>query len=360
LKITNKILFFILVVIIFLLAGLFKFRNNFQLKRATKVDSGTLVPSSVGEAKKFWSNRIEAIGPKLANREFTERYAKEPFGNQHLLAHMWGSLLYSKEGLNGIENCDSSFAFGCYHGFLGNAIATNGLTIVSDIDKKCIEAYGALGTGCQHGIGHGILEYLGHDQLQKSLDSCLQTAQANPLFGCTSGVFMEYNMPLILDDKGAIFKPRPFDSLFPYGPCPGLSKAEFRLSCYFELGEWWNSSIDYKQMGLYCGKLKDDKEQELCYQGVGRIAAESSSYNKDVILKDCQNMVNKKAITDCASGGAWTVFADPSVRSGASKICEEAGSSEQSICFQKANLICNYLNDKDSRKQCYVDNALQP
>ena len=46
-------------------------------------------------------------------------------GNIHDLSHLSGILIYEKKGFEGIADCSSKFAFGCYHGFLDKAFAKN-------------------------------------------------------------------------------------------------------------------------------------------------------------------------------------------------------------------------------------------
>ena len=362
----NNKYFFFLTSGIFLFAFFtfitFYYKEPFHLSDSITKKEKTieLAPVNATEAQKYWSGKILSIGAFKSYQQFKFDYNKEDFGTQHLLAHLWGRLLFQNQGITGIGVCDSSFAFGCYHGFMSAAISAEGIKSISEIDKKCVSLYGELGTGCQHGIGHGILEYLGYDSLQVALETCLKTTQVNPLFGCTSGVFMEYNTPLVISANSASFKPRLFNIKESYGPCPFVTQTPFRLSCYFQLGEWWNGILDYKKMGELCGDLHDEMEREVCFEGVGQIAGEANGYTVSSIMDQCNSMPNNSdGMLDCAAGGAWSIFANPAAAAKASDVCNSLPVSLAQSCIKKANLVCNYLNDKNSVEQCYKDNPIK-
>ena len=79
--------------------------------------------------------------------------------NQHGIAHIFGEVLYKSRGLSGITVCDGSFAFGCFHGLMVNALPKEGLGSVQQLDQMCNQKFGEYNLGCQHGLGHGIAEF---------------------------------------------------------------------------------------------------------------------------------------------------------------------------------------------------------
>ena len=83
----------------------------------------------------------------------------------------FGDALYHTTSLKGIHICDSKFGFGCYHSFLEEAITDKGLSAINDLDNECSKQF-SKGGSCQHGIGHGILSYLGDDKLSQALTLC--------------------------------------------------------------------------------------------------------------------------------------------------------------------------------------------
>ncbi len=301
------------------------------------VPSSTL---SALEEKKYWSQEIDRIGAEKAYQEFKDKYATSYFGIQHTAAHIMGALLYEKAGLNGLTVCDSTFAFGCYHSFFGQALSQKGTAIIPELDKACLAKYGPLGTGCQHGIGHGLLEYYGHGQLDQALNSCLVTTQKKPLFGCTSGVFMEYNVPIIIDSANAYTKFRELDRDHPYTPCPNLN-SQFQQSCYYEMGQWWDKVYDgdYKKIGLLCQGISNPTYRESCYLGVGNVAAPSSNYDPDSTVAKCTMMPEYDGQITCRSGASWSFYAEPKYRNLSVKVCDNLPDEVRQRCVTKSDLI---------------------
>lgn len=287
-----------------------------------------------------WSKRIDQIGAGDAYKEFKDAYAASNFGIQHTAAHIFGSLLYEKVGLEGITICDSTFAFGCFHSFFGTILADKGLEVIKALDRSCIEKYGPLGTGCQHGIGHGLMEYMGHNNLVKALDACGYTTQKIRKFGCTSGVFMEYNVPLTLGSVEAVTQPREFDLRRPYSPCPDVPD-KFQESCYYELGQWWDKifNSDYVKLGRLCDGVDNRVNRESCFLGVGNVAAPSSEYIVGETINKCRKMPNKRGELICRAGASWSFFASPEYKRLAPDVCKGLMPDNQFTCTKESDLI---------------------
>src|SRR3989338_2641211 len=203
----TKNFYIVSIIIITFLGGAtaaFFFSEKSSFKVSSKeISSLRLTTFNSSDIHKAWSARIDSIGTARAYGEFKEAYEAQDSKFQHLAAHVMGSLLYEKEGLAGLGICDATFAFGCYHSFFGSAVSKEGIGAIKDFDRICMEKFGPWGTGCPHGIGHGILEYMGHEKLDEALAACAHTTQKHPLLGCTSGVFMEYNFPVLIGKEEA-------------------------------------------------------------------------------------------------------------------------------------------------------------
>lgn len=293
------------------------------------------------EEKIKWLKRVDKIGVENAYKEFKDAYIESNFGIQHTVAHIFGSLLYEKVGLKGIAICDSTFAFGCFHSFFGAVLADQGPDVIKDLDKTCIEKYGPLGTGCQHGIGHGLMEFMGHNNLIKALDACGYTTQKIRKFGCTSGVFMEYNVPLTLDSVQAVTQtqPREFDLRHPYYPCPDVPD-KFEESCYYELGQWWDKvfNMDYVKLGQLCGEIENRVNKESCFLGVGNVAAPSSQYIVEETINKCHKMPNQRGELICRAGASWSFFASPEYRNLAPDVCKGLTPDNRFTCTKESDL----------------------
>lgn len=289
----------------------------------------------------LWSSRIDRFGPEKAYDKFISSYRSQSFTDQHLASHVFGSLLYDKEGAHGIKICQSVFAYGCFHGFFSKAIGQQGLAIIPALDQACVERYGRLGTGCQHGIGHGIMEYLGPEFLIEALDKCLLTTQINPLFGCSTGVLMEYNLRTEISAIKVEMIPRKLDQQGPYFPCSDLPRPNYRLTCYYQQPQWWNRifSSNFVKIGSLCFDIKDAQEQESCYLGSGSAAALSTDYETNLVRKNCQKMPSPPTQALCLAGATWAFSAEPKVAHLSSNVCADLLEPFRSQCLDKSDLV---------------------
>lgn len=287
---------------------------------------------------------IRTIGAKSAYAAFKEENRETAYDRQHALAHIFGELMYESEGIEGISVCDSSFGFGCFHSFFGKAIQEKGIRVVKELDGACIEAFGLRGTGCSHGIGHGVLSYTGEESLLEALEICSTLTFKGPIGGCSSGVFMEYNFRTMTTNGRSEL--RPLSEEQPYAPCDSLSL--FRESCYFEAPSWWRASLEqrghapeetYRILGSWCISLSGD-EYEACLRGVGNVIPANAAYDLDLSIERCGLMPDKESELWCRKGAAWGFFADPARREKAVLLCElGAREGEAEACLSDYQII---------------------
>lgn len=292
------------------------------------------------EEKKKWSELIGRIGGDKAYTKFKEVFSSEVNGNQHSVAHLFGELLYDKLGVNSLKVCDESFGFGCYHGVFTSAIGDKGPSILKDLDKICVEKSGTGGSGCQHGLGHGLVEYYGHTikGLNKALVACSGTTTFAKKFGCTSGAFMEFNIPNSISnvDKKEFY---PKD---PYYPCPEVSN-KFQESCHYELAQYWQNVLerDYVKMGNLCSNIQDQINRESCYLGIGHIVVESLQMNVKNAVVICDKMPNQNGKLLCLAGITWEVFGNEPTRPKTKEACRTLPANLFNECLIKADLPGN-------------------
>ncbi len=269
----------------------------------------TTAPSTRGNLTQ-WTNRASVVGANEAYKEFTNEYRDAPFSTQHAAAHAIGNLLYDSVGLSGIAICDESFAFGCYHGFFGRVLSDKGTSIIPVLADSCREQYGKNSTGCEHGIGHGIMEYAGRENLSDALKLCAETKQSHELYGCTSGLFMEYNNAMMFRGGEAYTDMRPYDAKNPLAPCNTTVPAEYRTSCYFEIALWWKDNLgnDFENIGNMCAQADSQPEQDACYQGWGTVVAESVDHSPDEAERLCGLIHDSHGVAICALGAASRFF----------------------------------------------------
>ena len=257
-----------------------------------------------------WQALIEREGGVKAYQQFRTENGSNLEGAQHLESHIFGEALYDAEGVSGIAVCESDFGFGCFHGFFLAGIAVEGPVFVRTANTACIERFGILGTGCLHGIGHGIVEYIGKKNLDQALALCKQTTQVNPLLGCTSGLFMEAHTPFTILPGEEPPEPHPFTSEAPYGLCDAVPQ-EYQQSCFFELGGWWQTVIrdNFERMGELCAAVQDRELRSVCALGVGRIISDVHAFEVEGSVEACERFaLNEEQRQQCHTGAAWSMF----------------------------------------------------
>ncbi len=284
----------------------------------------------------YWKGQLAHSSPESTYKLFQKRNSAAPTERQHFSAHVMGGLLAEKLGPGGIAVCDASYGFGCFHGFFAKIISTGGPELIRTLDAECVKKYGPFGTGCQHGIGHGVLEYVGYTNITKALEMCTMTTQKVPLLGCVSGVFMEYNTPLAGAEKGLTPSSRAFDAAHPYEPCTSVP-SEYRASCYFELGHWFGSrTSDPDTITTLCGGLSGEP-RSYCFLGVGDVTTARNTYSLAAAITFCDSFALEDQVS-CRAGASWSLFASPQYRADATAACTLAGGEVSQACLALADL----------------------
>lgn len=290
----------------------------------TRSSSDKLIEEAQGlgetspESVLFWQNAIREKGGKGSYELFGEAYGEFSVNKQHVYAHLFGEALYKEMGTDGIVVCDSNYNFGCYHSFFGWALMANGLDIITELDQACIEAYGEMGLGCQHGIGHGVIAEVGYDNLDQALDACATLNWQGPIGGCTSGVFMEFNFNTM---NG--FANRELDERGLYYPCTEVAD-RFTQACYFEQPAWWHShlNMDYGKVGELCDAITDEDDSIACFWGTGNIIAGADASDLDNISAECDLMPTEDGRYRCTEGATWIVSNQPEFKDVWRELCE--------------------------------------
>jgi hypothetical protein len=329
----EKQLFFWGLCALTLIAGAFSWIHFFP--STPDVPEG--VGANPGSLKAYWVERIKKEGGAEAYGEFKSYIEKLSWERKHVTMHIIGEALFDVLDVEGVTVCDSSVGFACFHGFFGRAVSVGGPSNIEKLDRTCVEAFGPLGTGCQHGIGHGILEYTGYERLNEALSLCKQTTQLEPLLGCTSGVFMEYNTPLVGIGDGLVPQTREFDASDPYAPCPSVP-AENQASCYFELGQWFLIVLqsDYERAGDVCGELSGEL-RTYCFLGVGSLTLILEDHSVERSLAVCAQFSEDNELS-CRAGVSWALYADPEYTERAAEACPYINAAQKEKCLTLADL----------------------
>lgn len=249
-----------------------------------------------------WAEKVVESGPRDAYEEFQRSYLAYPPEKIHLLAHLFGEVLYDKFGFSGIKYCDVSFQAGCYHGIFNRALVKYGEAVVNDFAAICEEQ--EFKSSCYHGVGHAILDFLGPEKLSQALLECQNLGWDGEFSGCGGGVLMEYFFP---SGDSVSLRARDFEAEKPYLPCPDLP-LEFQDACHFLLVEYWNFvfGYDYRKTQDLCLDITGKKFRETCLFSLGATVVLENDLSLARVEEICRMMPDLDSETLCRAGAAFT------------------------------------------------------
>ena len=322
-----------IILIVFISAGtLFLYLNS---------DSKSNEAAGFSRERILMEDRIKEAGAENAYAELKDTFAEKHFSAQHTAVHLFGEVLYENSGVSGVTVCDGSFSFGCFHGFFAGAMAERGAGIVKELDEACIAEFGEYSgrlSGCRHGIGHGLMEYYGND-LTAALEGCRLTAEKSFKLGCASGIFMEYNIPLVFSAESATVVPRDFDSGNPQHPCDSVN-AEFRYSCWFELPQWLFITLpNIADIASVCSGAETSTDREACMLGLGFYIAPDTDYNPDESAAACDSITKGNDRVSCRTGAAFGFMVNPKNQDLYEELCADLNAEARQKCLSDADLF---------------------
>ena len=230
----------------------------------------------------------------------------------HVFSHIVGNQAYQQYGMQAIILCNYSFAYGCVHGILEQALVGEGVAMIKKIEQECFQQNQA----CSHGLGHGLLTLEKYD-VRAALRGCdiLQQDQ----FACYNGVFMEY---IWSAPKTELDENQPFAFCESFLDSAYLQAcAEYQLNIFTEVFGWSfadateecfsapNETIriackeqtgmlvahmtkgDLNRIQEYCFLLKDISNQNLCLLGAAVEVEQQQYYNwKNTVNTLCSQL----------------------------------------------------------------------
>ncbi|PIR83818.1 hypothetical protein COU18_02425 [Candidatus Kaiserbacteria bacterium CG10_big_fil_rev_8_21_14_0_10_51_14] len=338
---TNKILVGGVASIVFVTALLLLGAKSEEQTTPTRADTGS---------DGYWEESIKVLGGDRAYEEFAHAVSDFNQGRQHAHAHTFGAALYEVEGLEGLPVCDGRFSYGCFHEFLGHAIAEHGIDSVSLLNDGCIQALVESPLSCQHGIGHGVMAFFGYSEgdLLHALDVCLNLPYNDPIGGCYGGVFMEYNLHTMLGFDANL---REFQDNIGE-PCDSLS-SPYKAPCVYWQPQWWHQAIfsgestaeSYSQMGEYCREVGDTSYLiRSCMEGLGTITAYASRYDPDTIMELCDaaaSNISERLYCTSLAANSMGIEVD---KLSAERACASFSGDHKEYCLAYARNEANILN----------------
>ncbi len=283
----------------------------------------------------------------------------------HLLAHTVGNILYKQQGIEGIKICTQDFRNACSHSIVIGVLIDRGPEAINDISNTCKSAPGGPGAYgmCFHGLGHGVLAYVGYD-MSKAIPLCEKIGTRDYNFvetsECVGGMIMEMmagvHDPVAWNrQKGKYFKDD--DPLYPCDQSfiPLIAKN----NCYNYLsphlwesagGDLGNPSEEsLREAFKYCSKVGGDNlpYREACYGGFGkefvglaqardiRKIEQMDSSSLSTVYNLCKLADDKIGTSECIKQAANSLY------------WGGENSSDTVVSF------CGVIDDKDFKAVCY-------
>lgn len=307
--------------------------NRRGMVKVIETDAINFSRQELLEERLSWEERIEKDGGKIAYSDFVSKYKFLPAGDSHVLMHLFGEALYNVMGDKGIEVCDSSFIFGCYHGFMAKPVSEEGLGAITFFGQECYRIFKDNDPGCKHGLGHLLLEYLGDSALVEALEICKTFPIYRPLGGCAGGVFMEYQFKDFHRISSAGVMAKPFDPSDPYEPCSSLPE-EFQPACYYGEPNWWHTVLngDFEQIDELCRVLDKEALVGPCFQGVGAVAARVANFDPSETIRICNDLSLPFSQGNCLVGASWSFNSDSKTKGLAGTLCKALDPAFKNKC----------------------------
>ena len=216
-------------------------------------------------------------------------------GRAHDLAHFTGELIFKNKGLTGLSLCDTTFAFGCYHGFTETAFADS-LRPLKEVARAC-ESLGQQGTGpwasCIHGIGHGVATYFDAVELTEALTAC-DRLPAGAAY-CYDGVFMEFSFSA---------PPSFYASAEPLAPCTKIAEM-YQQACARNQPHVMQQRFNLSRAAIasVCANAPAGITDP-CIDSLGFAIANESQGDATVITTGCRELPNQLLAARCVSAAA--------------------------------------------------------
>ncbi len=329
-KTTFKLVIFFLLAVVLVAIFVFEWRKKLIVEQAP-------FPQSIQEVvavRSKWKEQIIREGSLKFYGKLKDNYMTSSI--QHGVAHVFGELLYEVDGLAGVSVCDTSLFYGCFHAFMAKAVAENGLETLSEINLYCLEKFG-MENGCQHGLGHAVMQYRGLDSLTQALEDCSKFEVGSG--SCMEGVFMEFNLPIVEGAGGVEVTVREVINGDYYYPCFSV-REDSRDECFFELPRWWMrvENEDLVKVGQLCERLTL-KGKNNCFQAVGQ---QIDLHKIEVIREGCDLMPSSSARAQCLIGASWGVFSWPNRKMESITVCDGLSNKEKAECPSTIEIELGY------------------
>lgn len=249
-------------------------------------------------------------------------------GRAHDLAHFTGGLIFKAKGLLGLTICDTTFAFGCYHGFAETAFADS-LKPLLEVAQACT-TLGPLNSGpwasCIHGIGHGVATYFDSADLEEALNACNQISPGATY--CHDGVLMEFSFSA---------PPNFYRADNPLFPCTDLP-VQYHNACGRNQPHVMQRRFNMNHVAIGSSCLSAPPAiAEACIDSLGFAAANESRGHAEAVLQQCGELPTPAARARCVGAGAGELIFQnfPGWQTAAPSACNTLPAEFKSACHAR-------------------------
>lgn len=378
-----KFVFLLIILNVILLAvylkGSVQIPNQNSIQKPEFPEAQDLVGKNLTfeELKKYFTDLAEKRSAKYAY-DVLKKAPVPPNTDMHLLGHVVGDILYRQEGAEGMKVCTEDFRNACSHSIVVGFFTDKGEEALPEITQACKQAPGGSGayTMCFHGLGHGILAYVGFE-LPKAIDICKKIGGSTESSQCISGIVME-----IISGGGhdkALWANVRKKYLFannPFYPCAAeFMPNEAKQLCYTYITPYLWEAIgadtgqptpqDFEKSFALCNQIPDKTYVNTCFGGFGKefvgLAASRDIRRVDQMSDEqlaqvynwCQLAKNKEGIQACLQQALASLYWGGENDWGASiRFCNIIPDPQfQKNCFTDLiGQVSSYINDPEYRK----------
>ncbi len=311
----------------------------FHTIKPIKIKKGDVEGLVLADDKiKYIENFATLNSPETAWLLLKDAYNKPEgvVGNPHDQAHLIGGLLYEKNGIEGISTCDSTFAFGCYHGLMDRVLAAadkNNLNpTIIEAREGCSSAGEVMNVrSCIHGIGHGLATLENYD-IKKALNDCDLLAPEDQTY-CSDGMFMEAMNTA---------PPSLYDPKKPTYPCDTLEE-KYVSSCARSLPQVMRFRFKMDNLNIAKACLATENQTLIyhCIDSIGYYVGQTSGGSADKIISECKALPNETAQGQCAAAAAGEIIFQNTVgwSVNAPKVCDSFTGELQTLCKKRVDNV---------------------
>lgn len=221
-----------------------------------------------------------------------------------------------------------------------NASVDEILRIISDVcePRETWKATPAQIANCVHGVGH-LAMYVTNGDVEKSNALCTAFAAQMPrndyVRTCYEGVFMQVFQPIEPEDKALVedIVPEPSEAQVYCNTFSG----QVRAIC---IRESWilnpDPLVEPSKFEAHCAGIADGKERAYCYEGIIMgVYSRSFNFDETSMIGLCRQL-RSELQSLCVETVAYRLIqTDWRNMERAVRVCAEAGSGNESKCFQK-------------------------